>query len=204
MTAATDASTSTVRTSATTTATAAANAGAAAWEIDPVHSTAGFRVRHLMVSHVRGELGPVSGTIWIDDQDLARSRVDVSIDARGITTREPKRDEHLRSSDFLDVTNHPTVTFVSTEVRPEARGRLQVTGDLTIRGVTRPVTLEVDPLSPVVSDPWGNTKRGATARTRINRKDWGVQWNLALEAGGVVVGDEVAIEIEVELLHRKG
>jgi polyisoprenoid-binding protein YceI len=205
MTAAASASTSTAR---TTTAGAAAGtvatSGAAAWEIDPVHSTAGFRVRHLMVSHVRGELGPVSGTIWIDDQDLARSRVDVSIDARGITTREPKRDEHLRSSDFLDVANHPTVTFVSTDVRAEARGRLQVTGDLTIRGVTRPVTLEVDPLSPVVADPWGNTKRGATARTRISRKDWGVQWNLALEAGGVVVGDEVAIEIEVELLHRKG
>jgi polyisoprenoid-binding protein YceI len=200
MTAAADASTNTAR---TTTPDATTLPGAAAWEIDPVHSTAGFRVRHLMVSHVRGELGPVSGTIWIDDQDLARSRVDVRIDARGITTRDPKRDEHLRSSDFLDVTNHPTVTFVSTQVRPEARGRLEVTGDLTIRGVTRPVTLEVDPLSPLVADPWGNTKRGATARTRINRKDWGVQWNLALETGGVVVGEEVAIEIEVELVHRK-
>jgi polyisoprenoid-binding protein YceI len=203
MTAASSASTSTVR-STNATAAGTVSAPAAAWEIDPVHSTAGFRVRHLMVSHVRGELGPVSGTIWIDDQDLARSRVDVRIDARGITTRDPKRDEHLRSSDFLDVANHPTVTFVSTQVRPEARGRLQVTGDLTIRGVTRPVTLEVDPLSPVVADPWGNTKRGATARTRINRKDWGVQWNLALETGGVVVGEEVAIEIEVELVQHKG
>jgi polyisoprenoid-binding protein YceI len=179
------------------------SAQAQAWDVDPSHSSAGFKVRHLMVAHVRGELGPVSGAVWIDEQDLTRSRVDVAIDARGIETRDPKRDEHLRSADFLDVANHPTVTFRSTRVEQAERGRLLVTGDLTIRGTSRPVTLEVDPLSPVVADPWGNTKRGATARTRINRKDWGLQWNLALETGGVVVGDEVAIEIEVELVKAK-
>jgi polyisoprenoid-binding protein YceI len=178
---------------------------AATWDIDAAHSSAGFKVRHLMVSHVRGHLGPVSGSVVIDEQDPTRSRVDVSVAASGIDTREPKRDEHLRSADFLDVANHPTVTFRSTAVRAtrEGGGALDVTGDLTIRGVTRPVTLSVEPLPPAVTDPWGNTKRGASARARINRKDWGLNWNLALEAGGFVVGDEVAIEIEVELVRRK-
>ena len=194
----------------TATATAAAVVAAAvpaaarAWDVDPSHSSANFKVRHLMVSHVRGELGPVSGIVWIDDQHLERSRVEVSIDARQIASRDEKRDAHLRSADFLDVDKHPTVTFRSTRVEKAAGGGLRVTGDLAIRGTARPVILEVDPLSPAVADPWGNTKRGATARTRINRKDWGLQWNLALETGGVVVGEEVAIEIEVELVARKG
>ena len=186
------------------TAVAAAPAAARAWDVDSSHSSANFKVRHLMVSHVRGELGPVTGTVWIDEQHLERSRVEVSIDARRIASRDDKRDAHLRSADFLDVENHPTVTFRSSKVEKAGGGGLRVTGDLTIRGTARPVTLEVDPLPPAVADPWGNTKRGATARTRINRKDWGLQWNLALEAGGVVVGDEVAIELEVELVGRKG
>jgi len=183
--------------------TSAAVSEIAAWDIDTTHASAGFKVRHLMVAQVRGQLGPISGTLFIDDQALERSRVEVSIDARGIDTRDAKRDEHLRSPDFLDVASYPTVGFRSTEVRPKRDGSLAVVGDLTIRGVTRPVTLDVDPLPPAVTDPWGNTKRGATARARINRKDWGLQWNLALEAGGVVVADEVAIEIEVELVKRK-
>ena len=181
----------------------AAASAAQAWDIDASHSSANFKVRHLMVSHVRGELGPISGAVWIDDQDVTRSRVDVSIDARKIATRDEKRDEHLRSADFLDVANHPTVTFKSTTVERAGGDDLRVTGDLTIRGTTHPVTLAVESLAPAVTDPWGNTKRGATARAKIHRKDWGLQWNLALEAGGVVVGEEVAIEIEVELLKRK-
>src|SRR6188768_3655559 len=150
----------------------------ATWDIDTAHANAGFRVRHMMVSHVRGQLGPVTGTVFIDEQDLARSRVDVSIDARGIDSREPKRDEHLRSADFLDVANHPTVTFRSTRVEAPsgAGGDLRVTGDLTIRGVTRPVTLEVDGLPPAIKDPWGNSRRGVSARARINRSDWGLKW----------------------------
>jgi polyisoprenoid-binding protein YceI len=176
---------------------------ARAWDIDPSHSSANFKVRHLMVSHVRGELGPVSGTVFIDEQHIERSRVEVGIDARQIASRDEKRDAHLRSADFLDVENHPTVTFRSSKVEKAGDGGLRVTGDLTIRGTTRPVTLQVDALPPAVVDPWGNTKRGATAHTKINRKDWGLQWNLALEAGGVVVGDEIAIELEVELLARK-
>src|SRR5205809_3002430 len=123
----------------------AATPTSATWDVDTTHAIAGFKVRHLMLAHVRGQLGPVTGTVFIDEQDLSRSRVDVSVDARGIDTREPKRDEHLRSADFLDVANHPTVTFRSTRVEAPARagGDLRVTGDLTIRGVTRPVTLDV-------------------------------------------------------------
>ncbi len=186
-------------------APATAPARAATWDIDASHASAGFKVRHLMVSHVRGHLGPVTGTVFIDEQDVSRSRVDVSIDARGIDTREPKRDEHLRSADFLDVANHPTVTFRSTRVEAPsgAAGDLRVTGDLTIRGVTRPVTLEVEALPPAIQDPWGNSRRGLSAHARISRKDWGLKWNLAIEAGGVAVADEVAIEIEAEITARK-
>lgn len=184
-------------------ATSTAPGAAQAWDVDPSHSSANFKVRHLMVSHVRGELGPVAGAVWIDDQDITRSRIDVSIDARKIATRDEKRDEHLRSADFLDVANHPTVTFKSTRVERAGGDDLRVTGDLTIRGTTRPVTLTVEALAPAVTDPWGNTKRGATAHAKIHRKEWGLQWNVGLEAGGVLVGEEVSIEIEVELLKRK-
>lgn len=178
---------------------------AATWDIDTSHANAGFRVRHLMVSHVRGHLGPVTGTVVIDEQDPSRSRVDVSIDARGIDSRVAARDEHLRSADFLDVANHPTVTFRSTRVEAPSgpTGDLRVTGDLTIRGVTRPVTLEVEALPPAIQDPWGNRRRGVSAHARINRKDWGLKWNLALEAGGVTVGEEVTIEIDAEIVARK-
>ncbi len=172
-----------------------------AWDIDTTHASAQFKVRHLMVAHVRGELGPVSGTVWIDDTDLARSRVEVQIDATGLDTREPKRDEHLRSVDFFDVANHPTVTFRSTAVTRDGEG-LRIAGELTLRGATRPITLEVDELGPIVKDPWGNTKRGAHARATLSRKDWGLVWNAALETGGVVVGDKVQIEIEIELTRR--
>jgi polyisoprenoid-binding protein YceI len=184
---------------------AAADSASAVWDIDGSHTHAGFKVRHLMISHVRGQLGPVTGTVVIDEGDLARSRVDISVDARGVDTRDPKRDEHLRSADFFDVANHPAVTFRSTRVEAPSGpgGDLRVTGDLTIRGVTRPVTLEVEALPPAIQDPWGNARRGVSARARVNRKDWGLKWNLAIEAGGVAVGDEVAIEIEAEIVARK-
>ncbi|HXJ21495.1 MAG TPA: YceI family protein [Polyangia bacterium] len=200
-------STATTFDSSTPSTTVPAAAPAAkTWDIDTAHATAGFRVRHLMVSHVRGQLGPVTGTVVIDELDPSRSRVAVSIDARGVDTREPKRDEHLRSADFFDVANHPTVTFQSTRVEAPRglQGALRVTGDLTIRGVTRPVTLEVEALEPAIQDPWGNARRGVSARARVNRKDWGLKWNLAVETGGVVVGDEVTIELDAELVGRKG
>jgi|HubBroStandDraft_5_1064220.scaffolds.fasta_scaffold29994_2 polyisoprenoid-binding protein YceI len=182
----------------------AAPARATTWDIDGSHTNAGFKVRHLMVSHVRGHLGPVTGTVVIDEQDLARSRVDVSIDARGIDTRDAKRDEHLRSADFFDVATHPTVTFRSTRIEAPSGlgGELSVVGDLTIRGISRPVTLDVEGLAPAIKDPWGNARRGISARARISRKEWGLQWNMAIDAGGVVVGDEVTIEIESEIVAR--
>jgi polyisoprenoid-binding protein YceI len=177
---------------------------ATTWDIDSSHANAGFRVRHLMVSHVRGQLGPVTGTAFIDQRDLTKSRLDVRVDVRGIDTRDPKRDEHLRSADFFDVEHHPTVTFRSTRVEAPsgAEGNLRVTGDLTMRGVTLPVTLEVEPLPPAIRDPWGNARVGVSARGRLSRKAWGLQWNLALEAGGLAVGDEVIIEIDAELTTR--
>jgi polyisoprenoid-binding protein YceI len=186
-------------------APALAPAASTTWDIDTSHANAGFKVRHLMVSHVRGHLGPVTGTVFIDEQDPSRSRVDVSVDARGLDTRDPKRDAHLRSADFFDVDNHPTVTFRSTRVdAPRGlAGDLRVTGDLTIRGTTRPVTLEVEALPPAIQDPWGLSRRGVSARARVNRKDFGLEWNLVIEAGGVAVGDEVAIEIEAEIVARK-
>jgi polyisoprenoid-binding protein YceI len=186
-----------------TTPNVAAGAQVSAWDFDAAHSSAGFKVRHMMVAKVRGHLGPISGRVVIDEQDLARSRVDVSIDARGIDTREAKRDEHLRSADFLDVANYPTITFASTAVKPGQGGTLAVQGDLTIRGTTRPITLTVEELLPAQTDPWGNRKRGATARASVNRKDFGLTWNVALEAGGVLVGEQIEIEIDVELVAAK-
>ena len=183
---------------------AAATSTESVWDIDTSHSAAHFKVRHLMVSHVRGTLGTVFGTVWLDDQDVSRSRVDVRIDAGAIETRDAKRDEHLRSADFLDVANHPLVTFVSRKVQKAKDGSLTVTGDLTIRNISRAVTLTVGAWEPAMLDPWGNSRRGASANATINRKDWGLEWNMALEAGGVLVGDQVAIEIEVELARRKG
>jgi polyisoprenoid-binding protein YceI len=198
-------STATTFDPSTASAPIATPAPARTWDIDTSHANAAFRVRHLMVSHVRGHLGPVSGTVLLDEADPARSRVEVSVDARGLDTRDAKRDEHLRSADFFDVQNHPTVSFRSTRVEAPRglSGELRVTGDLTIRGVTRPVTLQVEPLEPAIQDPWGNARRGVSARARLNRKDWGLKWNLAIEAGGVAVGDEVTIEIDAELVARK-
>ena len=179
-------------------------AGARTYEIDPSHSSVQFKVRHLMVSNVRGEFGHITGTVVIDDVDLSRSSVDVSIDASTINTHDTKRDEHLRSADFFEVATYPTITFKSKRVQPGKGGDLFVTGDLTIRGITREVTLDVEPLSPEVNDPWGNVKRGASARARINRKDFNVVWNAALDGGGVLVGDEIAVTLEVELGRKAG
>lgn len=169
------------------------------YDIDPAHSSVTFKVRHMMVANVRGELGQITGRVVLDERDITRSSVVATIDASTINTREAKRDEHLRSADFLDVAGHPFITFKSTQVRAGKGGALFVTGDLTIRGTTREVTLDVETPSPEVRDPWGNVKRGISARARINRKDFGVTWNVALEAGGILVGDEISINLEVEL-----
>jgi polyisoprenoid-binding protein YceI len=175
--------------------------GATSYAIDPAHASAQFKVRHLMVSHVRGELGEVTGEIVIDDADLTRSTVVARIDATRLDTRNGDRDEHLRSADFLDVTDHPLVTFRATAVRPTAASRFEIEGDLTIRGATRPVTIDAE-VSDEIRDPWGNLKRGVTATARLNRKDFGLTWNAAMETGGLVVGDTVDVTIEAELVRK--
>jgi polyisoprenoid-binding protein YceI len=172
---------------------------AATYEIDSSHSSAGFAVKHVMVSTVRGEFQKVSGTIVLDDKNLKASKVEASIDASTINTREPKRDEHLKSADFFDVKKFPNITFASTSVKSAGKGKYKVAGNLTMHGVTKPVVLDVDSPSTEVKDPYGNVKRGAVATTTVSRKDFGLNWNAALEAGGVVVGDDVKITIDLEL-----
>jgi polyisoprenoid-binding protein YceI len=181
---------------------AATAASPVTYDIDPSHSSATFKIRHLMVSNVRGELGSLAGHVVLDQVDITRSSVEATIDARTINTRDEKRDAHLRSPDFFDAETYPVIAFRSTRVQAGKNGHLQVTGDLTMRGITNPVTLDLEPLSQEVRDPWGNTKRGATATTRLNRKDWKVSWNAALDGGGVVVGDEVSVTLEIELGRR--
>jgi len=171
---------------------------AATWDLDPAHSSVQFSVRHLMVSTVRGAFGKVAGTVAVDEQDLTHSKIQATIDAASIDTRIEKRDAHLKSPDFLDVAKYPTITFVSKKIERVAPDHFKVTGDLTLHGVTRETTLDVEGPTPEMKDPWGKTRAGAQATTTINRKDFGLTWNQALEAGGVAVGDEVKITIDVE------
>jgi len=180
-----------------------AAAAAATWDIDPSHTAAQFSVRHLMISNVRGEFGKVTGTVTYDEQEVSSIAVDVTIDATSIDTREPKRDEHLRSPDFFDVAKYPTITFKSKRSEKAGTGKFKVVGDLTIHGVTKEVTLDVEGPTPAIKDPWGNVKVGATATTKVNRKEFGLNWNAALETGGVVVGDEVSITLDVEIVKKK-
>jgi polyisoprenoid-binding protein YceI len=181
---------------------APALASAAEWEIDPGHSSVGFAVKHMMVSNVKGQFGKVSGGASWTKPDFSDAKVDVSIDAASIDTREPKRDEHLKSPDFFDVAKYPKLTFVSKKVAKGKPGHLTLTGDLTIHGVTKEVAFDVAGPTPEVKDPWGNTRTGAEATAKIKRKDFGLTWNKALEAGGVVVGDEVSIDLALELTKK--
>lgn len=173
---------------------------AAEYQIDPAHSAAQFSVRHMMVSNVRGAFSKVTGTIVYDADDLNATRVDAAIDATTLDTREPKRDAHLKSPDFFDVAKYPTLSFHGKQVS-RSSGKLQVKGDLTMHGVTREVVLTVDGPTPEIKDARGKARIGASATTTINRKDWGLNWNAALEAGGVVVGDEVTLTLDIEALR---
>jgi polyisoprenoid-binding protein YceI len=175
---------------------------AAEFEIDSAHSGAQFSVKHLMVSNVRGSFGKVTGKANIDEKDITKSTVEAIIDATSINTNEPKRDEHLRSPDFFDTAKYPTITFKSTKVE-QAGSNLKVAGDLTMHGVTKPVVLDVEGFTSEAKDPWGNTKRGGVATTKINRKDFGLGWNKALEAGGVMVGEDVKVAVETELVKKE-
>lgn len=173
------------------------------WQIDPSHSAAQFSVRHLAISTVRGGFSNVKGTLALDDQDVTKSTVNVTIDVSTVDTREPNRDKDLKSDKFFDVEHFPTMTFKSKKVEQVSPGKLKVTGDLTIHGTTKEVVLDVDGLTAPVKDPWGNTRTAATATTKINRQDYGVKWNATLDGGGVVVGDEVSITIDVEMVKAK-
>jgi polyisoprenoid-binding protein YceI len=175
---------------------------AATWQIDPDHSSFQFKVRHLTVSNVKGGFTKVQGAVMMDDKDISNLNVELTIDAASVNTGHAKRDEHLRASDFFDVAKYPTITFVSKKVIKDGPDRLKVTGDLTLHGVTREVTVNVEGPTQEVKDPGGNFRRGATGTARINRKDFGLTWNRALETGGVVVGEDVDIFVEIELIKK--
>jgi polyisoprenoid-binding protein YceI len=170
------------------------------WAIDAGHSNVEFAVRHLMISTVRGRFSDVTGTVQLDADDPANSTIDVTINVASIDTRQEQRDEHLRSADFFDAANFPVLTFKSTRIHRDGDG-FQVNGDLTIRGVTRPVTLRVTEEGRT-RDPWGGERIGYAAATKINRRDFGLTWNQVLEAGGFAVGDEVKIGVDVELVKQ--
>ncbi len=173
---------------------------ATTWKIDPAHTNVEFKVRHLMISWVKGVFTDVNGTVVINEADLAGSTVKIQIATTSLNTNNKKRDDHLRSPDFFDTATYPVMIFVSRKVIVANGQPVNIVGDLTIRNITKEVSLEVEDLSQTVTDPWGNTRRGATASTKINRKDYGLTWNKVLEAGGVVVGDEIRISLEVEFI----
>lgn len=176
--------------------------GAPVYDVDAPHTTVGFRVRHMMVSWTQGRFRSMRGLVVWDDQAPARSFIDVEIDASSIDTDHAERDAHLRSADFFDVERFPKLHFTSSEISQGESGGWYIAGHLTIRGVTRPVVLEVTELWPEIKDPWGGARRGASAKARINRREFGLTWNAALELGGVAVGDEVQLVLEIELLRR--
>ncbi len=171
------------------------------YQIDAAHSAAHFSVRHMMISNVRGEFTKLSGSIVFDHDNPAGSSIDAEIDAASISTRDAQRDGHLKSAEFLDVEKFPVIIFHGTGISGHAT-EWRVKGDLTIHGVTRQVTLEVDGPTPETKDPWGNLRIGASATSKIDRKDFGLTWNAALEAGGVLIGDEVKITIDIEAIRQ--
>jgi polyisoprenoid-binding protein YceI len=175
---------------------------ASTWTIDPDHSNIGFKVKHLMVSNVKGSFDKHTGVVEINDEDITKSKVEVSIDTNSINTNVEKRDEHLRSADFFDVAKFPTMTFVSKKVAKAGKDKLKVTGDLTLHGVTQEVVLDIEGPTQESKDPWGVIRKGATASTKINRKDFGLVWNAALETGGVAVGEEITITLEIEMIKK--
>lgn len=177
-------------------------AATSTWQIDPQHTAAQFSVRHLAISTVRGQFSNVKGTVQFDDADVTKSMVDVTIDVNSVDTREPKRDAHLKSADFFDAAKYPVMTFKSKKVEKVSDGKLKVTGDLTIRGTTKEVVLDVDGPTAPVKDPWGMQRTALTATTKVNRQDYGVKWNATMDNGGVVVGDEISIIIDLEMVKQ--
>lgn len=169
--------------------------------LDPVHTRIGFSARHLMVSNVRGQFEEYSGSAYLDGDDPSKSRVQLTIEAKSIQTHNQVRDEHLRSNDFLDLANHPTITFSSTRAEQVGPTTFKLTGDLTIRGVTKPVTVDFE-LGGADVDPWGNFRIGFEGRATINRKDWGINYSAVLESGSLLVGDKVALEFDISAVRQ--
>jgi polyisoprenoid-binding protein YceI len=182
-------------------APALAWADATTWNIDTAHTEAGFSVKHLVISTVKGAFGKTTGTVKLDSGDVSKSSVEATIDVASVNTRNEDRDKHLKSPDFFDVAKFPSITFKSTKVEKAGDG-LKVTGDLTMKGVTKPVVLTVAGPTAEIKDPWGNARRGLQATGKVNRQDFGVTWSKAVEAGPVV-GDEIAITIDAELVKAK-
>ena len=170
------------------------------WNIDPAHSVAEFKVKHMMIANVKGHFSKITGVLTRDESNVANASVEVSIEAASLETRDAQRDAHLKSADFFDVEKHPFLSFKSNGIKQVQDGELSVGGDLTIHGVTRKVTFDVEGPTPPAKDPWGNTRIAVSGTTKINRKDFGLTWNAALETGGILVGDEVTINLDVEFV----
>jgi polyisoprenoid-binding protein YceI len=177
-------------------------AGAATYQLDTDHSSIQFKIRHLTVSNVTGNFSKLKGAASVEGEDLATLKIEVTIDAASVDTGHQKRDEHIRTADFLDVAKYPTITFVSKKVVKADAGKLRITGDLTLHGVTREITVDLEGPTPEIKDPWGNFRRGATGTARIDRRDFGITWNKALDTGGLVVGNEVSIQVDIEWVRK--
>ncbi len=173
------------------------------YQIDPAHSSVQFSIRHMMISNVRGTFSGVKGTIVYDPDNLAQSGIRADIDVNSINTNDEKRDAHLKSADFFDAAQFSTIQFASTQIEKLGEGEFRVTGDLTIHGVTKPAVLTVDEVAPETKDPWGNIRTAASVKGKINRKDFGLTWNAPLETGGILVGDDVKIEIDVQAVKAQ-
>jgi polyisoprenoid-binding protein YceI len=185
------------------TTTAVATPATTAWNIDPAHSTADFKVKHMMISNVKGSFSGLSGVLTEHSVDSSLSFIEASIPVATLSTGDAQRDGHLKSADFFDAEKYPTLEFKSTKVMKKGEAEYDVTGDLTIHGVTKPVTFAVEGPSAPGKDPWGNTRIGLSATAKINRKDFGLGWNAALETGGVLVGEEVSITLEVQFIKAQ-
>ena len=180
--------------------TTSAPASVITWKLDPAHSSAEFKVKHMMISNVKGSFSGLSGTLTENPSEPTRSSVEASVDIATLTTGDAQRDAHLKSADFFEVEKYPRMTFKSTSVERKGEAEYRVTGDLNLHGVTRPVTFAVEGPSAPNKDPWGNTRIGLSATTKINRKDFGLNWNAALETGGILVGEDVQISLDVQFI----
>ncbi|MDZ4802111.1 MAG: YceI family protein [Bryobacteraceae bacterium] len=173
---------------------------ASTWNLDPAHSAAEFKVRHMMISNVKGQFTGLAGVLTLDESDIAKSSVEATIDASTVSTHEAQRDGHLKSPDFFNIELYPTLKFHSKQVTRTGVDELDVTGDLTINAISREVVFKVEGPSPVAKDPWGNTRIGMSAHTKINRKDYGLHWNAVLEAGGILVGEDITITLDLQFI----